>query len=145
MATTPFMTLGAPWGKLEPAQRPMEARTKHIRLSASVHYDKGQAVQQKDDGSNEYAAAGTAGFTGPALLLKYPTVTNASRKHQHQIPANPFDPKDSQQDSVDAYHMGDFYAADLIGVTDANLAALGMRMIQGRLIAHTNAIVRLGG
>lgn len=110
---------------LEPAMNPEYARTDHGVLKPAgagtvVSYRKGQIVMQKDDGTNEWAKIGEAGYTGPPRIVKYSVLVNEDGAYQ-------FSEKDAWNDldninegSVDLYYQGYFKTQDLVGSGGTN-------------------------
>ena len=144
MPTTPFLTVGAAWPRLEPAQNPNQARTRHVKLAPNTTFVAGEAIVPKDDGTEVYARIGTAGYgaAGKALLLEYPSVVDATGNARLGTAAD-IRPNSPSFDTVPAYHQGDFFVADTTGITDdATLARVG-ELIQGVAYNSANAMIRL--
>lgn len=130
---TQILTVGREFDFLEPAMNPDFARTDHIKLVAAaagttVAYPAGQLVRQKDDGTNEFAKQGTAGYTGPGRLIKYPIIVNDAG--QWQYGATWYTPGgvggEVFEGSLAAYYRGYFKTADITGLTsDAVMLAVG--------------------
>lgn len=114
------------WDFLEPSRNPDWARTDHIKLVSAIAgtkivYSIGQVVRQKNDGTNEFAKQGTAGYTGPVRVMKYPHIVDESGNYQlgdvwYDQAAEVF------TGTVDAYWRGVFRTQDLIlqGTSFAN-------------------------
>lgn len=130
MALTPFVTVGYEWDSVEPAKNPEYARTDHFVPKPSTTFPKGQVIAQKDDGSNEWAPRGTAGYGtaagSPRRVNQYPFVTNAQgRAFLGTALPNPAG-SDTGFDSMPAYYRAYLYTKDLVGVPDDDaLAELG--------------------
>lgn len=120
----PIRTTGARWQFLEPAINPEYARTIHGKLKAAgaglyIIYPKGQALRQKTGGANEWAKDGTAGYTGPVRLLKYPAIVDENGKWQ--LGATWFAPGPGVtigETSVDMYWRGVFKCQDIVGSSE---------------------------
>lgn len=117
MQDTAVRTTGRQWDFLEPVMFPSQARTFHGVLkppsSGNTLYHKGQVICQKDDGSNEWAKIGTAGYTGPRGIIKYTMIVNANGQFQYgdtffTSAAQAFD------GSSEFYYQGFFATQDLI-------------------------------
>lgn len=104
---------------------PDQARTDHIALLAAgsglyVAYRKGQIVKQKNDGTNSFAKVGTAGYGGPARILKYSYLVNDAGAHQMTDVSTWGLDRQVYEGSVDAYYQGFFKTQDLIGAGGTN-------------------------
>lgn len=138
---TAIRTTGTQWDFLEPAMVPNLARTDHIKIVASgagtfVTYPKGQILCQKDDGTNVFAKKGTAGYTGPHRILKYPVIVNDAG--YHQLGGTWYtEGNDIFEGSVDAYYQGFFKCQDLTGTKDETVG----RLVRGD---YTTGILELG-
>jgi hypothetical protein len=125
MQNAPIRTSGRTWPFLEPAMVPDVARTFHVGLLAAgaglvVPYRKGQVIRQKDDGTNVWAINGTAGYEGPACIMKYSTIVNAAGKHQLSEEIAWDSGKETFEGTVDAYYSGYFKTQDLISAGGTN-------------------------
>lgn len=125
---TPIRTTGASWDFLEPAMDPNSARTMHGVLKpagagATLTYPKGQVVRQKTDGTNSWAKAGTAGYAGPARLMKYAVTIDENGVMQL---GSTFQTgtADLFKNSVDMYYQGKFQTTELTGTVDATVGNL---------------------
>lgn len=112
-------TVGTRWDHLEPAMNPEDARTKHAKLTVAssntyVRYPKGQAIQQKSDGTNEWAKFGTGGFTGPVYLMKQPVLVNDQGDWQLTDSAIPLLYGEWMSGSIDAFYCGYFRCEELV-------------------------------
>jgi hypothetical protein len=145
---TPVFTVAREWDFLEPAINPNYARTDHIKLKPAgagltITYAQGQAVAQKDDGSNEFAKLGTAGYTGAKRLIKYTVTLDENGYWQYgtvfyvntgTVDAERF------EGTVAAYYRGYFKTQDLVGVADDDALATVGRLHRG---TRTAGIVAL--
>jgi hypothetical protein len=119
-----ILAVSREWDFLEPVQNPDYARTDHIKLAAAasgtfVTYPAGQLVRQKDDGTNEFAKQGTAGYTGPARLIKYPvTVNDAGAWARGSAFVAPAQGGEVFEGTMGAYYRGYFKTTDITGLTD---------------------------
>lgn len=142
---TPIRTTGRTWDFLEPAMHPNQARTDHGVLlaagaGATIVYPKGQVLCQKDDGTNVWAKVGTAGYTGPKRVLKYPVVVDEFGRYQFGATFYAVG-NETFEGSIDFYYQGFFKTQDLVGLTtDAIMNTVG-RLIRGTRLA---GIIELG-
>jgi hypothetical protein len=146
---TVIRTSGAQWLKLEPAMEPELADLDHIKLKvagagATVAYPAGQIVAQKDDGTNEFAKIGTAGYAGPKRIINYPIVINELGQYQYGgtwVPPSDLATPELFEGSIAAYFQGFFKTQDLTGLADdATMATVG-RLVRGTRAA---GIIQLG-
>lgn len=118
-------TTGTRWDFLEPAMNPNHARTKHVKLVAAgaglfAFYPKGQVVRQKDDGTNNWAKMGTAGFTGPSHIIKHPVLVNDAGEYQMSSNSSPLAGEQFNAGSVDAYYQGYFKCEEIVSAGGTN-------------------------
>ena len=109
---------------LEPGMNPEYARTMHCKLVPAangtfVTYLQGQVVVQKNDGTNNWAKLGTAGFTGPRRIVKYTVTVNDQGFWQYgktfyQENSGP----NTEEGTVATYYRGYFKSQDLIGTNE---------------------------
>jgi hypothetical protein len=137
----PIRTTGEAWAFLEPAQNPSKARLDHVMLKKAgagvqLSYPKGQIIHQKDDGTNEWAKKGTAGYTGPVRVLKYPVIIDEYGNWQY---GSTWYTQGSEmmRDSTEVYREGEFFTQDLVGTPDITTG----RLVRGN---YTNGILALG-
>lgn len=116
---TPILTVAREWDHLEPAMDPGYARRDHVKVpvagaGATVAYAIGQILRQKDDGTNEFAKQGTAGYTGPARLNDYPFVINENGLWQLGDTWNTG--AFASNLSIPVYFQGFFKTQDVVGL-----------------------------
>jgi hypothetical protein len=100
---------------------PNWARTDHGVLvpagaGLTVTYPAGQALQQKNDGTNVWAKKGTAGYAGAPRLLKYPVVVDEFGNYQKALAWSPVNQK-FNAGSVDFFYRGYFRTTDIVGAS----------------------------
>ena len=141
-----MQTLPREWDFLEPAMNPNLARTKHVKLALAgaglfVAYASGQVIAGKDDGTNEYAKLGTAGYTLAPKIIKYPVIVNEFGFSQYGDTWAGGHP--TEEGTVAVYYVGIFKCQDLLpaGLVDAATQASIGRLIEG---TRTTGLIYLG-
>lgn len=147
MQDTAIRTTGRTWDFLEAVIRPNEAKTIHGKLLTPalasglfITYPKGQVVCQKDDATNVWAKIGTAGYTGPKRVIKYPVIINELGQWQYGPTFHTIG-GDVMEDSIAMYYKGFFKTQDLVGLTDDDVMATVGKIIAGNRLA---GIIELG-
>jgi hypothetical protein len=119
---TAIRTTGRSWDFLEPAIDPSFARTIHGTIvpagaGTTVVYPMGQVLRKKDD-SDLWAKQGTAGYTGPPRLVKYPFIIDENGDWQYGATWYS-EGNEVFEGSMDLYYQGKFKCEDLVGLVGA--------------------------
>lgn len=144
--TTPFRTVARDWDFLHPAIPAPEPQTIHKRIQASRVYAAGQLIGLTAVAGVHASEAHGAAAGSRLFPLVYPIATDANGYATLGDTVLADDPKN---ESMEVYYQGAFFARDLVGLTEANLARVG-RLIQGSVSTDgsntfsADAIVELG-
>lgn len=115
-----ILTVGRTWDFLEAAMYPELTRTDHAVLlkptpGNTLIYPKGQVICQKNDGSNEWAKMGTAGYTKSVRLIRTTIIVDENGNWQY---GSSWQLGTAQvfSDSVPVIINGFFFTQDLVGL-----------------------------